>query len=99
MTQLSTTSHVKSDKELVKEIQAVIRQITASVSFLPLLEEPCTFDLLVYTSKDAKVPAEWEESDPKYINNSTEVRLKSFSTKVHRVTTKVAYRNPDQLDV
>ena len=36
-----TYRHEKSEKDLVKEIQAVIRQITASVSFLPLLEEPC----------------------------------------------------------
>jgi mitotic spindle assembly checkpoint protein MAD2 len=28
------------------EIQAILRQITASVSFLPMLEEACTFDLL-----------------------------------------------------
>lgn len=35
--------------------QAIIRQITASVTFLPLLEEPCTFDMLVYTDKDVQV--------------------------------------------
>lgn len=29
------------------EIQAIIRQITASVTFLPLLQDACTFDLLV----------------------------------------------------
>jgi hypothetical protein len=27
------------------------------------------------------VPAEWEESDPKYITNSAEVKLRSFTTK------------------
>lgn len=27
--------------EISKEIQAIIRQITASVTFLPLLDEPC----------------------------------------------------------
>jgi hypothetical protein len=26
---------------IVKDIQAVVRQITASVTFLPLLEDPC----------------------------------------------------------
>ncbi|KAF6265627.1 DNA-binding protein [Scenedesmus sp. NREL 46B-D3] len=52
---------------IVKDIQAVVRQITASVTFLPLLEDPCTFDLLVYTSKDCAVPTDWEESDPRYI--------------------------------
>ena len=31
----------KDSKEIMKEIQAIIRQITASVTFLPLLDEPC----------------------------------------------------------
>jgi hypothetical protein len=43
--------------------QAIIRQITASVTFLPLLDEPCTFDLLIYTDRAAEVgirnPRSW----------------------------------------
>jgi mitotic spindle assembly checkpoint protein MAD2 len=72
----------KPMKEITSEIQAIIRQITASVSFLPLLDEQCTFDLLVYTDKNSEVPALWEESDPRFIKDPTEVRLRSFSTKV-----------------
>lgn len=34
-------------------------QITASVTFLPLLHDTCTFDLLVYTDTDSAVPVEW----------------------------------------
>uniref|UniRef100_A0A7S1G3K4 HORMA domain-containing protein n=1 Tax=Bicosoecida sp. CB-2014 TaxID=1486930 RepID=A0A7S1G3K4_9STRA len=89
----------KSAKEIQKEIQAIIRQITASVSFLPLLDEPCTFDLLVYTDADTDVPRSWEESDPQYISNSTEVRLRSFTTKVHKVDAMVAYKTGDDDDV
>ena len=81
----------KSDKDIQTEIQAIIRQICASVTFLPLLDEPCTFDLLVYTQKDAETPKAWEESDPKLIKNSQSVRLRSFSTKIHQVDTSVAY--------
>lgn len=77
-----STNIEKPEKEIMSEIQAIIRQITSSVTFLPLLDEPCTFDLLVYTNKDADVPKAWEESDPKYITNSEEVRLRSFTTKV-----------------
>ncbi len=77
------------------EIQAIIRQITASVSFLPLLSDPCTFDLLVYTDTDLSVPAAWEESDPKLIANSAEVKLRSFSTKIHKVDTMVSYAAND----
>ena len=72
----------KTVKEIHGEIQAIIRQITASVTFLPLLNEPCSFDLLVYTKKDAKVPEKWEDSDPCYINKSQEVKLRSFTTTV-----------------
>mmetsp|Transcript_3294 Transcript_3294/g.6741 ORF Transcript_3294/g.6741 Transcript_3294/m.6741 type:complete len:207 (-) Transcript_3294:162-782(-) len=82
----------KSEKDIMNEIQAVIRQITASVTFLPLLNDACTFDLLVYTDNTVDVPQTWEESDPKYINNQQEVRLRSFSTKIHKVDALVAYK-------
>jgi mitotic spindle assembly checkpoint protein MAD2 len=72
----------KTMKEIHGEIQAIIRQITASVTFLPLLNEPCSFDLLVYTKKEAAVPKKWEDSDPCYIMNSQEVKLRSFTTSV-----------------
>jgi mitotic spindle assembly checkpoint protein MAD2 len=85
----------KNEKDIMKEISAIIRQITSSVSFLPLLDQPCTFDLLVYTPNDTNVPELWEESDPKYITKSNEVRLRSFTTKIHKVETSVAYRADD----
>jgi len=34
-------------------------QITASVTFLPLLNDRCSFDLLVYTDMQSAVPMEW----------------------------------------
>ena len=84
----------KPEKEIAAEISGIIRQITGSVTFLPLLQEACTFDLLVYTRNSAEVPLEWEDSDPKYISNSTEVTLRSFTTKVHKVDAMVSYRAP-----
>ena len=86
----------KSEKEIMLEIQAIIRQITASVTFLPLLSDPCSFDLLVYTKKDTSVPGEWEDSDPRYILNSESVKLRSFTTKVHKVDTMVSYKLLDE---
>ena len=62
-----TTTKEKSEKEITAEISAIIRQVTASVTFLPLLEEPCTFDLLAYTDADSEVPQTWEESDARNI--------------------------------
>lgn len=82
----------KSQKEITGEIQAIIRQITASVTFLPLLSEPCSFDLLVYTDQDVTVPVAWEDSDPCYITNSEEVKLRSFNTQIHRVDLRVAFK-------
>lgn len=82
---VSSYREVKSDKplkEITQEIQAIIRQITASVTFLPILDEPCSFDLLVYADKEATVPVLWEDSDPCYIENGEKVSLRSFNTKV-----------------
>ncbi|KAI9096966.1 mitotic spindle checkpoint component mad2 [Phlyctochytrium arcticum] len=83
----------KTEKEVNAEIAAVMRQITASVTFLPMLDEPCTFNILAYTDKDAEVPAEWVDSDARLITkNAEQVKLRSFSTSVHKVDGLVAYR-------
>lgn len=89
----------KSIKDIHTEIQAIIRQITASVTFLPLLQEPCTFDLLVYTDKDVEAPAKWEDSDPCYILNSAEVKLRSFTTTVHKIDSMVAYKEAEEWEL
>ncbi len=96
----------KSEAEVHKELQAVMRQITASVTFLPMLDEKCTplvmidgagtFNLLIYADKNAQVPLEWIDSDPMHIANAEQVRLRSFSTGLHRVDTAVSYKfDPD----
>mmetsp|Transcript_30759 Transcript_30759/g.65958 ORF Transcript_30759/g.65958 Transcript_30759/m.65958 type:complete len:232 (-) Transcript_30759:166-861(-) len=97
--QKGSTNNKKRLKEIHGEIQAIIRQITASVTFLPLLNEPCSFDLLVYTKKDAAVPKKWEDSDPCYIMNSQEVKLRSFTTSVHKVDSMVAYREAEEWEL
>jgi mitotic spindle assembly checkpoint protein MAD2 len=88
-----------STKEIHNQIQAIIRQITASVTFLPLLQEPCTFDLLVYTDKDVEAPEKWADSDPCYILNSAEVKLRSFTTSVHKVDSMVAYKEAEEWEL
>jgi mitotic spindle assembly checkpoint protein MAD2 len=60
-----------------------MRQITASVTFLPLLSEPTCFDILVYADQEVAVPVSWEDTDPCYIENAEDVKLRSFSTKVN----------------
>ena len=81
-----------SEARTYKEIQAIIRQITASVTFLPILDEACSFEVLVYTDSVVNVPDKWEESDPLIIANSIGVKLRSFSTSMHKVEANVSYR-------
>ncbi|KAI1973470.1 Mitotic spindle checkpoint component mad2 [Ophidiomyces ophidiicola] len=82
----------KTEKQIQEEIQAIFRQITASVTFLPMLDGNCTFNVLVYADADSEVPLEWGDSDAKEIKNGEKVQLRSFSTSSHRVDTMVSYR-------
>lgn len=58
---------------------------------------PGAFDLLVYTDKDLVVPEKWEESGPQIIDQSEEVRLRSFTTSIHKVNSMVAYKRTDSV--
>ncbi|KAF9921860.1 Mitotic spindle checkpoint component mad2 [Linnemannia zychae] len=87
----------KSEKEIQTEIQAILRQITASVSFLPMLDEKCTWTILCQTEKDAEVPATWSDADPHLVHNAEQVKLRSFSTNLHKIDALVAYRLNDDL--
>ena len=82
----------KSDDDVQKEIQALFRQVTASVTMLPMLDGNCTFNVLVYADADSEVPLEWGDSDAKEIRNAENVKLRSFSTNNHRIDTVVSYR-------
>ncbi|GAO52129.1 DNA-binding protein [Saitoella complicata NRRL Y-17804] len=86
----------KPEAEITKEIQALIRQITASVTFLPQLEGLCTFNVLVYADNDSEVPAEWVDSDAKEVVGAEAVQMRSFSTKYHAVSTLVEYKMPGE---
>ncbi|RUS22030.1 DNA-binding protein [Endogone sp. FLAS-F59071] len=102
----------KTEKEVHAEIQAIIRQITASVTFLPMLDEKCacayifptfrqpcrTFNIIVYADKDVEVPTTWSDSDPHLLKGGGEhVKLRSFSTNFHKVDALVAYRRNDDI--
>lgn len=82
----------KTDEQIQQDIQAIMRQITASVSFLPVLEDECTFNVLVYAEQDAPVPPEWADSANREIKNPEQVQLRSFSTNDHKIDTLVAYK-------
>lgn len=79
-----TKAKAKTEKEVQGEIREIMKQITSSVTFLPILEEPCTssgqqsdkadgqgtFTLLAYTSTspDTAIPATWDDADPHLID-------------------------------
>ncbi|CAG0891103.1 unnamed protein product [Darwinula stevensoni] len=85
----------KDLQQIQKEIRDVIRQITASVTFLPLLDTLCSFDLQVYGDKSVEMPENWDETQPVMLTNAQEVQLKSFSTDLHTVQSFVSYKLPD----
>jgi len=55
--------------------------------------------LLVYTDKEVAAPEKWADSDPCYIMNSSEVKLRSFTTSVYKVDSMVAYKDKDEWDL
>ncbi len=90
-------NNAKSKQEIQKEIQAIIRQITASVTFLPVLTGSHTFNVLVYTNANSKVPSQWVDTngDGKEIENGELIQFRSFSTNNHKVGTFVSYKTQD----
>lgn len=86
----TTTS--KPEAEIQAEIRSLFRQITASVTFLPMLDGRCSFNVLVYADGDVEVPMEWGDSEPREINGGEKVALRSWGTSSHKVETAVSYR-------
>lgn len=85
----------KELKKIQAEIRDVLRQIAATISYLPLLESICTFDVLIHTVKNCEIPEKWNETDEVQIQNAQSVQLKSFSTGLQKVDTIVNYRMMD----
>ncbi|KAI1788774.1 spindle assembly checkpoint protein [Ganoderma leucocontextum] len=91
----SETAPPKPESEIQAEIRNILKQIVSTVTFLPVIDEPTVFNILAYTKESAEVPAnEWVDTDPLAIeaSKSQQVKLRSFSTDVHRIEAMVAYR-------
>jgi mitotic spindle assembly checkpoint protein MAD2 len=85
----------KPEAEIQSEIRAILKQIISMVTYLPVIHEPTVFNILAYTSESANVPVgEWVDTDPLAIeaSKSQQVKMRSFSTDVHRIEAMVAYR-------
>lgn len=82
----------KDLKRIQQEIGSVMRQISGTVTYLPLLDCICSFDVLIHTVKDCALPEKWNETEAVHIQNSQTVKLRSFSTGLHHVDTVVNYK-------
>lgn len=92
----SKTEDQSSDKPLKQiknEIRDVLKQIACSVAYLPLLDCLCSFDIQIYTKNDVDLPSEWTEAEPANIKNAQSVKMRSFSTNIHKMDTVVTYKN------
>uniref|UniRef100_A0A182NA17 HORMA domain-containing protein n=1 Tax=Anopheles dirus TaxID=7168 RepID=A0A182NA17_9DIPT len=95
-------SDATSDKLVSKiqaEIRAVMRQILSTISFLPCIEQVCTFDLIIQMKDNADVNEEQILYEFQRVNkDNIEVKdahtmsLKIFSTGVNKVETQVYYK-------
>ncbi|ENN77311.1 mitotic spindle assembly checkpoint protein MAD2A [Dendroctonus ponderosae] len=90
-----TRTSEKPLKQIKNEIRDVLKQIASSVAYLPLLECLCSFDLQIYTTNDVDLPEEWAVAEPANVRNAQSVKMRSFSTNIHKMETVVTYKNDD----
>lgn len=82
-------------KQIKNEIRDVLKQIASSISYLPLLDCLCSFDIQIYTKDDVELPEQWADAQPANIPNAQSVKMRSFSTNLHKMATTVTYKNCD----
>lgn len=82
-------------KQIKNEIRDVMKQITSSVTYLPLLDCPCSFDIQIYADYKVDLPSDWADVEPANIYNAQSVKMKSFSTKFHKMGTVVTFQKED----
>lgn len=96
----STSTSAEQLKILQRTIQSVVKQITASITFLPLLDGEHTFNVLVYANPNCKITEDWgyfDQLDNLVMNNEgvESVMFKSIETSNHLLGTSVTYRVDD----
>ncbi|XP_035773748.1 mitotic spindle assembly checkpoint protein MAD2A-like [Anopheles albimanus] len=79
----------KPVQKIRSEIRGVMRQIASSIAFLPLLDFPCTFDVLI--RKSGALPQKWNETGSIDVSNPQTVHMRQFSTGIHQMATSVTY--------
>lgn len=90
-----TVTSEKPLKQIQSEIRDVLKQIASSIAYLPLLDCICSFDIQIYTKSNVALPAEWADAQPANVKNAQSVKMRSFSTNIHKMETVVTYKNED----
>ena len=89
-----THSDETHSDEVQRQMRAVMRQVTASVTFLPELPPGAhTFNVLAYTDAHATVPLEWGDAPDSGVaaQGAEAVQFRSFATGTHTVGVGVQY--------
>jgi mitotic spindle assembly checkpoint protein MAD2 len=82
------------EAKIQAEIHFILRQIVSTMTVLPIIDEPISYDVLVRTHGPADLPDNgWVDTDPAAIEagKSQRVILPSFSTVVHRIEAMVLW--------
>uniref|UniRef100_A0A182QC18 HORMA domain-containing protein n=1 Tax=Anopheles farauti TaxID=69004 RepID=A0A182QC18_9DIPT len=95
----SNATSYKLISKIQAEIRAVMRQILSTISFLPCIEQVCTFDLIIQLNNNANVNEEQimsefqrENKENIEVKDAQTMSLKIFSTGVNNVGTQVYYK-------
>ncbi|KAA6385996.1 MAG: putative mitotic spindle assembly checkpoint protein MAD2A [Streblomastix strix] len=78
-------------KEIHDEIQVIMRQIAASVSSLPLLNEPCSFEIFVYPNESENFPSWWQQSNDRIIVDGQQAKFSQFITNIYPEKSSASY--------
>jgi mitotic spindle assembly checkpoint protein MAD2 len=88
------TTSSKLEKKINSEIGDVLRQIVTIVTTLPQLDSNFDIELgAVWKKGNYKFPEGWTTSD-KNIKDAEEIKLRSFSTGLHKIGSEVAFKKP-----
>ena len=89
-------------RKLATEIARIIRQITTATTILPVIQECCTFDVLLSCEEDIELSPGWGETEEAKITidgvgEETSLPFASLDTKIHKVESAVSYKVVDDI--
>ncbi|XP_059618839.1 uncharacterized protein LOC132263203 [Phlebotomus argentipes] len=85
---------LKSVKRIHIEMSQVMRQIMASVTILPVLEDECTFHMTVLCIPGTVFPPGWTTTIDDSISNAEDIQFRSIETGFHAVAGSVHFSKP-----